>query len=535
MINKKLFLGLLCCLALTAITCRDSLKEINKIGNPSQLTYLPVMDGREGVEVITARPTVQTGGLLPEFEIVSARTEDGTLIDASLLQYVSIARTTQVGISVDPPDDIVDEDGNKITSVQAVNSANNGVITVASGHTLPVGDYYFTVKVNTQNGGVHYSTVFDDAFHLRVNPLLPDRMIYSPKNQNLVYGDPDAKTNAPIVPGGNPDIRFALGNHSEKLIIDELTGEISLAPGYVYSDRESLEMTVHAISNISGEVVIFEKVLTIVITDEPEEMSLETIYFFYPTLNTSTANPSGGSGFTVQAVVAGLAPRIWGFANNSAGTNFVAPEERPAGNTGQTILMAQTQQAGSPPKTQPVNLWLVTSTQDLTPFQYGQKLSFHYYYNGAYVNYLSDGRTPTDLEVYISTDYTGGDIQDTDGNWLNGTWVKVNQDVRCRLSLGVSGGNSTGAPWGPEFIGTPYPGNQDGADPDGRKTPGTTYYGKWLQCSYDISVDKISPTFTVAFKVASYFEGELTNNAASPGRGGTYFLSDFYYKAVESN
>src|SRR5690606_24440191 len=146
------------------------------------------------------------------------------------------------------------------TSVTAVNSANNGVITVTSGHTLPPGDYYFTVKVSTQDRGVHYSTVFDDAFHLRINPLLPDRMIYAPKNQNLVYGDPDGKTSVPIVPSGNTDIRFALGNYADKLTIDELTGEISLAPGYVYSDRESLEMTVHAISNISGEVVIFEKV-----------------------------------------------------------------------------------------------------------------------------------------------------------------------------------------------------------------------------------------------------------------------------------
>lgn len=533
--NKKLFLGLLCCLALTAITCRDSLREIGKVGNPSQLTYLPVMDAREGVGVSTVRPTVNTGGLLPEFEIVSVRTEDGAPMDASLMQYISIAGTIPVDISVNPPEHIVDEEGNRITSVTAVNSANNGVISVAFGHTLPPGDYYFTIRVSTQDGDVHYSAVFDDAFHLRINPLLPDRMIYSPKNQNLVYGDPDGKTSAPIVPGGNPDISFALGNYLDKLVIDGTTGEISLAPGYVYSGRESLDMTVHAVSNISGEVVAFEEVLTIVITDTPEEMPLETIYFFYPTLNTSVANPSGGNGFTVQSVKAGVAPRIWGFANNSAGTALVAPEERPAGNTGQTILMTQTQLPGTPATTQPVSLWLVTSTQDLTPFQYGQKLSFHYYYQGAYVNYLSDGRTPTDLEVYISMDYTGGDIQDADGNWLNGTWVKVNEEVRCRLSLGVSGAISIGAPWGPEFIGTPYPGDQNGADPDGRKTPGTTYYNKWLQCAYDISVDKISPTFTVAFKVASYFEGEIQFNGTPPGRGGTYFLSDFHYKAVESN
>lgn len=529
--NRRLFLGLLCCLALTAITCRDSLREIDKVGNPSQLTYLPVTDAREGVEMSTVRPTVQTGGLLPEFEIVSIRTEDGTPLDASLMQYISIAGTIPVDISVNPPEDIVDEEGNRITSVTAVNSANNGVITVTSGHTLPPGDYYFTVKVSTQDRGVHYSTVFDNAFHLRINPLLPDRMIYAPKNQNLVYGDPDGKTSVPIVPSGNTDIRFALGNYADKLIIDETTGEISLAPGYVYNGRESLDMTVHAISNISGEVVAFEEVLTIIITDTPEEMPLETIYFFYPTLNTSVANPSGGDGFTVQVVEAGLAPRIWGFANNSAGTSFAAPEERPEENTGQTTLMTQTQN----PNTRPHTSWLVTTTQDLTPFQYGHSLSFTYHYQPAYHLYLADGRTPTDLEVYISTDYTGGTIEDADGNWLNGTWTKVNEVMRCWAS--TTRAVSTGFPWETnEFVGTPYPGDNTGPDPDNRKT-GVNFYNRWVKCTYDISSSEISTNFTVAFRVASYFEGELVhvNNNNTDGRGGTFFLSDFYYKAVESN
>ena len=184
-------------------------------------------------------------------------------------------------------------------------------------------------------------------------------------------------------------------------------------------------------------------------------------------------------------------------------------------------------------RTKPTSTWMVTQTQDITPFQFGYDLSFNYYYQPAYQTYLSDGRTPTDLEVYISTDYTQGDIQDEDGNFINGTWEKVNADMRCNRSLGVSAGKSTGAPWGPEFTGTPYPGNQNGADPDGRKRPGTTFYNKWVRCSYDIPASKISTTFTVAFKVTSYFTGELTNNSASPGRGGTYFLSDFHYKAAE--
>ncbi|HTG55496.1 MAG TPA: hypothetical protein VL943_04465, partial [Niabella sp.] len=157
------------------------------------------------------------------------------------------------------------------------------------------------------------------------------------------------------------------------------------------------------------------------------------------------------------------------------------------------------------------------------------------YYMPAFQTYMSDGRTPTDLEVYISTDYAGGSIQDAEGNWLNGTWTRVNDDIICQRSEGVNSSSvSTGAPWGPQFTGTPYPGDQKGADPDHKKRPALgTFYGKWVKCTYNISTSQLSPTFTVAFKVASYFEGELRNNTAAPGRGGIYFLSDFNYRAVE--
>jgi hypothetical protein len=146
---------------------------------------------------------------------------------------------------------------------------------------------------------------------------------------------------------------------------------------------------------------------------------------------------------------------------------------------------------------------------------------------------MADGRTPVDIEVYISTDYTGGDIQDASGNWLNGTWTQVNNTMKCQRSEGVSGSNSTGAPWGSEFIGTPYPGDQNGSDPEGRKKPGTTFYNKWVKCSYDIPLSQISKNYTVAFKVNSYFTGSLLNNTTVPGRGGSFYFSDFYFEATE--
>ncbi|TZF83183.1 hypothetical protein FW774_12885 [Pedobacter sp. BS3] len=526
--NKQLLLLLFCYLAI--VSCKDALKaDLESIRNPSDLKYVEITDARESRAITTAAPTVQTGGLIPTFELVSIVKSDGTVLDQSYLQYVTIGQATTKSIAVD--EGMVDANGNPLTSVNVTNSASNGIITIAAGHNFTAGDYYFTIKVTTQANGQVYSTVFDKAFHLHIGPLLPSNLIYSPKNQNLVYGA-GSKTSAPILPNSNPDVYFELGNYTDKLSIDKQTGVISLASNYVYTAREVLQPTVRVVSNISGEAIAFENKLTVVITDTPEVMPVETIYVFYPTLNVNAAYPTGGVGYTVQTDIAGLSTRIWGNRTNSIASYLVAPTERPATNTGQTILETCTFSSAS--ATNPVSAWMVTTTQDLTPYQYGYQLSFNYYYMPAYQTYMADGRTPTDLEVYISTDYTGGDIQDANGNWLNGTWTKVNASMKCQRSEGRSGSNSIGAPWGTEFIGTPYPGDQKGADPDGRKNLAAgTFYNIWVKCSYDISVSQLSKNFTVAFKVASYFEGGLLNNTTAPGRGGSYFISDFYYKAVE--
>ncbi|NGM90346.1 hypothetical protein G5B35_23905, partial [Parapusillimonas sp. SGNA-6] len=368
--------------------------------------------------------------------------------------------------------------------------------------------------------------------------LLPTMMVYAPKNQNLVYGDPDSKTVTPIVPNGNPDISFALGNHSDKLVIDRATGAISLAPAYVYSSRESLDVTVHAISNINGEVAAFEDVVRVIITDVPEEMEVETLYFFYPTLITSGAKPNGGVGYTVQKVNPGNSRRIWGETINNYG-KFLQVPERPAANAGQMPLQTDTYNDGN--TTAPFDIWLAMASQDLTPFQYGYKVSLTFYYQVAFHQYLQNGSSPSDLEVYISRDYTGGIIADANGNWLNGTWTKINDDIKSQKSLGTNGTQSTGAPWGPVFDGTPYPGDQTGPDPEERKRPDLgTFSAKWIKCVYEVPSSYLTSTsFTLAFRIKSMnFTEPVTFNHADlskRGRGGMYVLSDIHYKAEESN
>lgn len=523
--NKQLFAPFL--FFLCFLSCDDSsfVESVQNVQQPSKLVYMDVVGARESKSIATNAPTINTGGLIPVFELVNIKKSDGTILDESYLKFVTVGQAKTI------VKDILDVNGNVIRTLSSYDTSSNGVISIAEGNNFVYGDYFFTIKATTESDGVKNETIFEKAFHLKVGPLLPTVLIYSPKNQNLVFGNSASKTTKPIIPNSNSEIKFELGSNSDKLLIDGATGIISIAPAYKYVVNETITPIVNVVSKISGEVSTFKNVVSIIISDVPVTVPVESILFFYPTLKTSGSYPTGGDGYTVQTDIPGNGEDIWGVIDNSVANALSRPADRPAANTAQTVLETQTFAVSS---TTPTSSWMVTTTQDLTPFQYGFKLSFNYYYMPAYQAYLADGRTPTDIEVYISTDYTGGDIQDATGKWISGTWTKVNNAIKCNRSEGLdASGKSLGAPWGPEFIGTPYPGDQKGDDPDGRKKPGTTFYNRWVRCSYDIPVSQISKKYTVAFRVNSYFQGTLLNTTAAPGRGGSFFLSDFYYKASE--
>lgn len=494
-------------------------------GKPSNLKYMEIKNAREAKTIISGTPTISVGNLIPFYEIVSGFDKAGTQLDDSFMKFVTISNPEPIEWNV--------SNGDNNNSGINYDLSKAGAITIADGHKFTVGSYYFTVKVTTKVKEQALSTTFDKVFHLQVEPLLPTNIVYQLKSQNLVYGDPSSKTNAPQIPVGNKDVSFSLADNSDKLAIDAATGIISLQPSYEYTGREIIRPTIDVTSNISGETVSFANSLIVIITNAPEEMPRETIYFFYPTLETPGAFPTGGDGFTVNVVAKGVSQRIWGLRTNSAAIALVPPAERPASNKKQVILETLTHNAKA--FTQPTSAWCITTTQDLSIYNLGYELKFGYYYMPGFQSYMADGRTPTDLEVYISTDYNGGPIQTTGDNWTgNGTWTKINQDISCRISLGKApDGKSDGTDLGEAFIGTPYPGDQKGEDPDGRKDLNRNVYGKWVKCSYDITQYKECKSFTVAFKVNSYFYGELANTVAVPGRGGAYFLSDFHYMAKE--
>lgn len=526
---KNLFF-LLISILLTA--CVDSTfnEQSADFAPPAGLKYMTIKNGREGKRIVSSRPSVTTGNLIPYFEIMEGYDGDGNVLDNSYMNFVSISNPafSEWELSKDSVYP-TDKDGNIFTGGTNVDLTQAGVITIDDGNNFSVGDYYFTIKVTTEHNGVTYSTVFDKAFQLTVEPLLPVYLLYQLKTQNLVYGDTESKTNAPLVPVGNTDVRFSLDNFMDKLSIDQTTGVVTLSPNYTYAGYDTIRPTINVTSNISEETVSFSGSLVVIVTDVEEVMPIESIYFFYPTLETTGNYPVGGDGFSVQELVRGASAKVWGRQTNSTASSFEAPPERPSVNSSAQRPLESTIH-GSGGYTTPSSYWAVMTTQDLSVYKMGYELMMRYYYMPAFQLYMEDGRTPSDLEVYISTDYTGGAIQYENGDWTeNGTWTRINEEIVCNR------GTRNGPPWEDDFIGTPYPGDQLGPDPDGRKNLDIgTVYGRWIKCSYDITDYKDSQTFTVAFKVNTYFEGELLNNTSIPGRGGSYFLTDFHYVATET-
>lgn len=531
---KKLLTLLIVLVAALATGCmEDTFSESSgDYAPPSGLKYMDVTNGREGKLIVSGVPSVSTGNLIPTFEIVGGFDANGNPLDASYMDYVSIANpaTAQWNLR-DKNEYPLDADGNPYTGGTNVNLLNAGVITIAEGNPFTVGDYTFSVRVSTQADGKTYATLFDPAFRITIEPLLPPFLLYQLKTQNLIWGDSDSKTVTPLIPIGNQDVSFELADNTDKLQIDPQTGSVSLSPAYQFTARETIYPTVRVVSNISGESVSFGSSLVVIVTDTPEQMPVESVHFFYPTLFTTGKHPTGGDGFTVQTPVKGLADQLWGPVANTEGRTFETPEERPETNTNQLIIESAVNSISGANSawSEPVNCWLIMQTQDFTPYRTGYSLHMEYYYKGYFQNYMSDGRSPTLLEVYLSTDYTGGDIQHVDGTWTgNGTWTQINPIINWRR------GTQTGPSYGAVvYVGTPYPGDQSGEDPDGVKTPDFQTTRRWLKCFLDITEYKDCKTFTVAFKIASYFTGTLKNNAEAPGRAGRYWITDFHYTATE--
>jgi len=477
---------------------------------PNGLIYSAVMNAREYAALQTGAPIVDTDGLIPTFEIVSGRKKDGTVLDATYMDAVTISNPSEIEKDLKPEDYYVFE-GDSVKTYMATNYRNIGVIKIADENKFGIDDYYFTIKVSTIIDGVLTSNTFDDVFHLGVGPGLVTNLLYSPLAQNIVVGSGNTTTK-PYLITGNPAVTFALKTETEKLTIDTQTGVISLKDGYSTVENDTIYPTVEVTSTISNETTVFhgDSFLMLVASNTPVILPKKTNYFFYPTLQAE--NKLYGYSKFVSKLGSVADNKVW----IRSAASPLAAAERPDNVTGNkslwTNLTVGTRKAHSS--------HVIINTQDLTQYKLGYDISTVFYTKNQYVEYMPDGTTPTDLEIYISTDYEG----DHDA----ATWTKVNNQVSCQIN------SLTKTP----FIGTPYPGDQklkSGMVNSGQNTSRNAD-AKWVRCELNLNAYKDAKKFTLAFQINSYYTDEQYPNGikgVGSSRPGRYYISDVHFKASE--
>jgi len=502
--NKKLTLLSITISILLFIGCTESdfPDDITNadFGAPKNLTYSEVLNAREFALLNSGVPAIDTDGLVPSFEIVSVRRGDGTILDASFIDDVSIQNPIEsiVNLTSQNNEGISETTGETITTFD---TRSSGVITIADGNKFEVGDYFFTVRVTTTAGERVLSTTFEDIFHINVGPQLVTNLLYVPIAQNLNPGTVNSTTQ-PILVTGNADVTFELLTETDRLDIDPQTGVVTIKPGIVFTEDPIMPM-VEVTSNISGEKTQFQgrEFLYLVVSDTPMDLGPISIFFFYPTLESEGKQ----NGYIVDIQNEGLvAPgNIW---NQTGPTPLANLDTSLPTIEGKKAIVTNVVVRGI---SEPHNSDVIINTQDLSQYKLGFDNSTVFYIQNRFVEYLSDGSTPTDLQIFYSTDFIN--------NNAAATWIPINDQVSCQI-------NSLTAP---PFIGTPYPGDQNGPDPDNRKDSSRNADGRWVRCEFDLNPFKEEKNFTLRFSLRSFFEGPINGPA---GRAGRYLISDVYPK-----
>ncbi|WP_281612776.1 hypothetical protein [Flammeovirga sp. SubArs3] len=276
--NKNLTKILLCCAALIwGAGCEkpSAFMENSEVPtdiNITGLTYSEVVNARAYSEITSSIPTYNSEGIPCVFEILSVRTADGEL-DPSYLDSVYIASAVLDTLEKIAVEDtaVVVIDGDTVEQevpvykVPIIDPAKAGQIYIKDNNMFKEGDYYFTVQARpaTDRDDMSNAKVFEDAFHLNVMPLLPSGLTYDVVQHNLVVGQEGSASAAPKVMFAKDqveeyDFRYELTGYADTLVIDSLTGAISLHPDYTISKNEIYSPTIRLISNITDEYVDFE-------------------------------------------------------------------------------------------------------------------------------------------------------------------------------------------------------------------------------------------------------------------------------------
>lgn len=491
--------------------CVDEAFQDGGISNipqePTGLKYASVVEARELGVVISAPPTYNSFGAIPFFEIVGVRNESGASIDQNVIdQYFSILNATEETIN------IVQNGTNQPYTVNNVDDI--GRIKIETNNPLEEGTYYFDIKMTSTFDNQTFEAVFQDVFELYMGPALASGLLYIPGGQNLLTDGVTNVTTEPIVFGANPDFRFELGDNQDKFSINATTGVITLNSGYSpVSEPEIISPTINLVSNISEEVVSFNEAIKIYISNNPVDIPKQVVNVFYPTFEFE----STAYGFRTHDVV-DESGASW--ARLSPPSSSLA-EDRPVENSNQKRLELNLVKPAVNNQL-PRDSWVIMNSQDLTAYQYGFDVEAKFLSMNKYVEYLStDSSTPSDLEVYVSTDYLG--------DFDTATWTEVTDVLESNI---VSSGAFI---QGNEFVGYPYPGDQKDHgihDSDGLKDSSKNADGKWVESTLNL-VDYLGMSnVTVAIRIHTTFQGSLAFSS-SFGRAGRFLISDFNITAYE--
>ncbi|MGB2129145.1 MAG: hypothetical protein ACPHXR_06665 [Flavicella sp.] len=507
----SIFLLLISCLLMT-IGCQQEAFSTDPISSdfetPTDLVYFEIINAREYASVKTGIPSVNSGGHVPYFEIISGRKKDGTILDNTYMKDVSISNPIEENTNL-PEEEHFEYEGDSIKTYATLNTRKNGEISIADDNNFGLGDFYFTIKVTVYIDEVAYETVFEDAFHLNVGPSLVTNLLYSPIAQNIVIGSGNTTTQ-PYLITGNSDVTFSLENKKDTLSIDPQTGVISLDASFATVEPYYMYPKVVVTSNISQETTEFqgESFLILVASNTAVTLPKQTNYFFYPTFQSE--NKLYGYEKTVLQPGSIAENKTW--IATAAAT--LAETERPENVNSDIKALFTNMTAGDWEAHESI---LTINPQDLTQYSQGYDLSMVFYTKNQYVEYMSDGRTPSDLEIYISEDYTGDDA--------TSTWTQINDQLSCQI-------NSIDQT---PFIGTPYPGDQKlgAGDPDGKKDNSRNADGKWVRNDFDLNAYKHVKNFALKFKIVANYEGASKPASGVIGRPGRYYVSDVHFKASE--
>lgn len=494
----------------------DDAKSLQSPQAPTGLKYASVSNAREFSVLVSGAPTYNAYGAVPFFEIVAVKDESGNAIPQSVIdEYFMILNYSEETVKVADEFGYVNASGQLITEYTVINSTNIGRILIQTNNPLSLGTYFFDIKMTTTFGDQVFESTFENVFELYMGPALASGLLYVPGGQNLLTSVASAETTVPYVFGANPDYRFELADNTDKFTIDANTGVISLKSGYTASaEPEIVSPAINIISNITDEVVSFSDVVEIYISENPVNIPKLTISLFYPTLEAENIQ----YGYRVHIVEEGDAAVTW---NNLAAQN-ISGVERPAENANQKRLEINLVRPSAGAQV-PHESWAIMNSQDLSSFQFGYDVEAVFYTKNRFVEYLTDGTSPSFIEAYVSTDYLG--------DFNSATWTNVTDALVSNIESGA------GFEEGTEFMGLPYPGDQNLRglpNPDNLKDPAKNADDKWVKSMLDLG-DYIGMTnVTLALRVYTTFDGTIAYDSGGPfDRSGRYLLSDVNITAYE--